>query len=164
MRETHLPVRILCGGIGSAILFLAVATGQAAEPRVTRLPPVAVDASAASGAAVVGDAAEVLGAWRGSRGQLALYDNGRIVLWSATPANGTQHAPSAPVALEGRFSAEGDVLYISWRDGSRSNLRWKLRDENLLLSDHRGQLSLLQRLPLALATGAHRTQAKNLAR
>ena len=51
-----------------------------------------------------------------------------------------------PPRLRGTYRAAGDVIYITWVDGSRLNLRWKLSKGKLLVTDHQGQISKLKPL------------------
>ena len=50
------------------------------------------------------------------------------------------------MSLAGRFRAKNDLLHVVWDDGSKLNFRWKLSGSALLLTDHEGQISQLQRL------------------
>ncbi|MCA9177237.1 MAG: hypothetical protein KDB14_22265 [Planctomycetales bacterium] len=101
------------------------------------------------------DAEAALGVWKSSRGRLRLYDNGRVdieadkVMLLSTPASrqeAEQLAKQGPPRLRGAYQATGDVLRITWEDGSRLNLRWKLSKGKLLVTDHHGKIAKLKPL------------------
>ena len=45
--------------------------------------------------------------------------------------------------IQGRYRAEGDLLYTVWNDGSKLNYRWRRHQEALLLTDSEGRTSKL---------------------
>ena len=47
--------------------------------------------------------------------------------------------------LTGRYQANGDLLLITWDDGSQLNYRWLVTDGDLMLTDHYGRVSQLRR-------------------
>ena len=94
----------------------------------------------------VQDAAPILGSWKAYRSRIQLGPDGqaRIVI-DPTKLQAIDASPSSQV-LSGQFSARGDLLFIRWSDGSLLNYRWRLDGQELLLMDHQGQPSRLQRL------------------
>ena len=68
-------------------------------------------------------------------------DDGRVVI---IPDALDRNRPSKPLA--GTFEARDDLVFIHWDDGSRLNLRWRLQDNDLFLTDHEGQISHLKRV------------------
>ncbi len=95
------------------------------------------------------DASPVLGSWKSYRSRLRLYHDGGVELAYDAPRDltldqrGKISPPAALPRLRGRYTARGDLLRITWRDGSLLNYRWKLNDGQLLLTDHTGRNSLL---------------------
>ncbi len=95
------------------------------------------------------DASPVLGSWKSYRSRLRLYNDGGVELAYDAPRDltldqrGKISPPAALPRLRGRYTARGDLLRITWRDGSLLNYRWKLNDGQLLLTDHTGRNSLL---------------------
>ena len=49
-------------------------------------------------------------------------------------------------ASEPVFEAKEDLLLVEWKDGSKLNFRWKVKDGDLLLTDHEGRISKLRRI------------------
>ncbi len=104
----------------------------------------------------VREAAPIIGTWRSFRSQVKLTGNGRIEISPdkqltqriaiQSPEVAVKKAEVKYVPLTGRFEARGDVLIVLWDDGSRLNYRWKLADDELLLTDHDGQISQLRRI------------------
>lgn len=101
------------------------------------------------------DAQEAFGVWKSSRGRMRIFDHGRIdieadrllLLSSPTSRQEAERMEAkGPPRLRGTYRAEGNVIYITWNDGSRLNLRWKLSKGNLLVTDHQGQISKLKPL------------------
>lgn len=39
----------------------------------------------------------------------------------------------------GDYQAKGDLIFVYWNDGRRTNLRWRLRGNMLLVTDHTGR-------------------------
>ena len=102
------------------------------------------------------EAAAIHGVWKSSRGRMRIYGSGRVDLEtdrslllsspaSRQQAEGLNVRPGAP-RLRGAYRATGDLLRITWEDGSQLNLRWKLSKGNLLMTDHLGQISKLKPL------------------
>ena len=94
-------------------------------------------------------ATPIHGTWKAFRSRLRLSSNGSIEI-----ALGSAQIISPPPAdrpavgdeLQGHYRAEGDLLFMQWRDGSKLNFRWKLNGGDLLLTDHEGQISQLRRI------------------
>ena len=97
-------------------------------------------------------ARKAIGLWKSENGLLRLAADGRIVV----QFDRKRHYPldetglrrfDDPVSrLTGRFQAEHDLITVTWDDGSQLNFRWTLDDGALLLTDHHGRVSQLQRL------------------
>jgi hypothetical protein len=93
------------------------------------------------------DAKAVFGAWKAvasrlfldGRGNIAIEFDRRTVLSVAAGNKPTQR-------ITGSFKAKGDLLFVTWADGSKSNYRWRLERGELLLTDHDGNVSQLRRL------------------
>ncbi len=97
------------------------------------------------------DATAVIGTWKAQRSRMTLTGGGHISLEYHTHRRqqidlATARVVSPPRRLEGRFEARGDLLMITWDDGSRLNMRWQTADGDLLLTDHQGRISQLKRL------------------
>jgi hypothetical protein len=98
------------------------------------------------------DAQAVLGSWKGQKGLLHLLPNGRARLeFDAVTTLGLQQQVAAvsrrsAETFEGRFSARGDLLFITWDDGRKLNYRWRLDQGELQLIDHERKCSRLRRL------------------
>ena len=96
----------------------------------------------------VRDAAAIVGAWKAFNSRLRLHGDGRIVI--AGDRRRQLDRENAQTAqddrLVGLFEARDDLLLVTWRDGSRLNFRWRRRGNDLLLTDHSGKMSRLQRL------------------
>jgi hypothetical protein len=106
------------------------------------------------------DAAPIIGTWRSYRSRVKLNSDGRIEIFpdkqitlpvaiqsSGEASNETAHETAKKILpLTGRFEARGDVLLVRWQDGSRLNYRWTLAGDELLLTDHDGQISQLRRI------------------
>lgn len=92
-------------------------------------------------------AAAVHGSWKAFRSRLRLSSGGEIEIEPdraqliSPPADGPR-----PELLRGSYRADGDLLFVQWRDGSKLNFRWKLAGDALLLTDHEGQTSQLRRI------------------
>ena len=100
---------------------------------------------------VARDAAEAVGAWKALRGRLLLAGDGRVEVRYDGPRMRRLDFESGELItprqrLTGRFGADGDLLQITWDDGSRLNYRWRLDRGELLLTDHQGRVSQLRRL------------------
>lgn len=95
-------------------------------------------------------ASPILGVWKAFRSRLRLSGRGAIEIAPDTVQLISPQAldglPVRPELLRGRFRAEGDLLFVEWADGSKLNFRWKLREGDLLLTDHDGQISQLRRI------------------
>ncbi|MEQ8790018.1 MAG: hypothetical protein RIC55_27225 [Pirellulaceae bacterium] len=95
------------------------------------------------------EVAPIVGSWKSLGGRMRIHGDGRIAVLLDKPqlASGQGDGKSKrPPVLVGRFAAEQDVLRVTWKDGSLLNFRWRLHGNDLLLTDHRGQVSQLQRL------------------
>ena len=97
------------------------------------------------------DASDIVGVWKAYRSRLRLSEDGNIEIeldrGRVVPPNGVDRRYEyASMSLVGHFRAENDLLHVVWDDGSKLNFRWKLNGSNLLLTDHEGQISQLQRL------------------
>jgi len=96
----------------------------------------------------VSDAKPVIGSWKAFRSRLRLYGDGRIVIRPDRPSKIVPQRidKAADGILTGRYEARGDLIFVRWDDGSRQNLRWRRHNENLLITDHDGQISQLRRI------------------
>ncbi len=97
------------------------------------------------------DARSILGSWKSYRSRIRLSDTGRIAIITdaSSPRRGefTSVDNSQTVKpLTGTFEARGDLLFVTWDDGSRLNFRWRSSGPTLLLTDHDGQISQLRRI------------------
>ena len=94
--------------------------------------------------AAVPDARAILGSWKSYRSRVRLRPDGTITIVpdsvNLLTDSGTREA------VEGTFEARGDLLFVTWRDGSLLNLRWRSRGTDLFVTDHEGQISQLKRL------------------
>ena len=111
-------------------------------PREHALAPIADTAQ---------DAAQVLGAWKSLQSRFYLDAAGNIAIQADRPTRlslgpGDRSASKPPPVLRGQFVAQGDLLRVTWSDGSRLNYRWSLSKGDLLLTDHDGNISQLRRL------------------
>ncbi len=98
------------------------------------------------------DAASIVGIWRAQNSLLEFLPSGRI----AIRFDRERHFPldqqarldyEHPVReLTGSFAAEADLMLVTWDDGTRRNYRWHLVHGRLLLTDHHGRTSQLQRI------------------
>ncbi len=97
-------------------------------------------------------AADAIGLWKSLRGQLHLGRDGGILLrfdrrvGFPLDAEGVLRFDAARTEIDGRFQAQGDLLMVTWSDGSRTIFRWRMNDGQLLLTDHHGRVSQLNRL------------------
>lgn len=96
------------------------------------------------------DAAPIIGAWKALASRLRLHGDGRIEIVLDNPQRADNRSdtrrPPRPRRLVGRFTAEQDLLRVTWSDGSLLNFRWRLQGNDLLLTDHEGRVSQLSRL------------------
>ena len=85
-----------------------------------------------------------IGSWKGSNYRLRLLSTGRFELvWDRRRLT---EAGSYEEVLAGSFEAEGDVLRVTFEDGSRRNYRWRRAGAWLLLTDHDGRTAQLRLL------------------
>ncbi len=97
-------------------------------------------------------AAPVVGLWKGLQASVWLGGDGRVVMEFDRRNNfrldesGNVDYGRKITRLTGRYEAREDVLFVSWDDGSRVNFRWQVHDGQLLLTDHNGRVSQLDRL------------------
>lgn len=90
------------------------------------------------------EASAILGSWKSYRSRMRLRHDGTI---SIVPDSvNLLTTAGSPDVLEGTFESRGDLLFVTWRDGSRLNFRWRSRGSDLFLTDHEGQISQLKRL------------------
>ncbi|MDP6469109.1 MAG: hypothetical protein QF918_15280 [Pirellulaceae bacterium] len=110
-------------------------------PTVTEADPTTAHTSAAT---------LIHGSWKAFRSRLRLSSNGRIEIETdRAKIISPPHEELQTVAdelLQGEYRADGDLLFVQWRDGSKLNFRWKLNGGDLLLTDHEGQISQLRRI------------------
>jgi hypothetical protein len=125
-----------------AALKAALASVRFHAPRP--LPAISADG--------IADAQPILGSWKGPQGSLHFLPTGQVQLdadavTTLTPeAQETTAIGLASRQIRGRFTAQGDVIYITWADGSQLNHRWQLHEGELLLMDHTRNVSRLKRL------------------
>lgn len=91
-----------------------------------------------------------LGTWKAYRSVLRILPEGAIRLTFdrrgtyVTTANGGLHYDAQRTQLDGRYQLRGDLLEVTWEDGSRQNFRWRIsRRGDLLLTDHHGRIAQL---------------------
>ena len=89
------------------------------------------------------------GAWKAERARLVLHPDQTVELQHDRER--LQQIEQAKLVrptrgLTGTYSVAGDVLQIIWQDGSQLNLRFQNAGHELLLTDHHGRISQLQRL------------------
>lgn len=95
----------------------------------------------------VAAAAEALGPWKAYASRVELRGDGRIFMsFDARRRVTLERQNGTPAHIAGHFRAEGDVIYVTWDDGSQQNFRWRRAEQDLLLTDHDGQVSTLRRL------------------
>ena len=100
----------------------------------------------------IAEAQAALGSWKGRQLALHLLPDGRVRLdFGAITALTREREGNAPSRnagkqVDGTFTAHGDILFITWDDGSQLNYRWRVQANELLLMDHTGQSSRLMRL------------------
>jgi hypothetical protein len=92
----------------------------------------------------IGDAALLVGSWKSYRSRMRLREDGRITI--VPDSVNLLTTPDSPQLLSGNFQAQGDLLFVTWDDGSQLNFRWRARGSDLFLTDHEGQISQLKRL------------------
>ena len=92
-------------------------------------------------------------AWKGE-----LVGEGSQVIMSSLPNSEIQtalddaarqkmaEAENQIAEWSGQLRAAGDLLYVQWTDGSLLNFRWSQQGNRLLLTNHLGQISQLQRI------------------
>ena len=95
------------------------------------------------------DGAHLLGTWKAERARLVLRPDGAIDLYHDRQR--LQHIEQVNLTrparrLRGEFTTDGDVLHVTWEDGSQLNLRYFASAGELLLTDHNGRVSQLHRL------------------
>ncbi|MCA9269952.1 MAG: hypothetical protein KDA41_15835, partial [Planctomycetales bacterium] len=102
-------------------------------------------------AAAASSAQPIIGTWKSTRGRLVLFGRGQVVMeYDSAPLRqldaSTSELRRPPRRLQGEFVARDDVLWVTWDDGSKLNLRWRVDHGQLLLTDHEGRISQLERL------------------
>jgi len=83
----------------------------------------------------------IIGDWKSYRSRMRFTDDGRVVIIPDALANNRSSKP-----LTGTFEARDDLVFVLWDDGSRLNFRWRMRGNDLFLTDHEGQISHLKRV------------------
>ena len=95
-------------------------------------------------------ATDLLGSWKSTRGRLRVQSDGRLELRfdrdGVFPVDiaGNVSYEDRVTELAGRYRAEGDLLRVTWDDGSRTNYRWRRERAELFLTDHTGRASQLR--------------------
>jgi hypothetical protein len=103
-------------------------------------------------AANILDAGPAVGLWKALRGRLRFGEDGRVSITFDQDENysldssGSTNFERSVSRLTGQYQAQQDIIYVTWDDGSRINYRWRLYEEQLLLTDHNGRVSQLLRL------------------
>ena len=94
------------------------------------------------------DARPILGSWKAFQSRLRLKGNGIITIATDQPFEfaSEQKTIHSGREISGRFTARDDLLFIVWDDNSKLNYRWRLRNDKLLLSDHQGKMTQLNRI------------------
>lgn len=94
----------------------------------------------------------VIGCWKSARGVLQLSARGKVTLSYDRNKNyrldqkGIVDYEKPVKQLTGTFEPFGDVLRISWKDGSLLNMRWRLAGSDMLITDHHGRTERLSRV------------------
>ena len=102
--------------------------------------------------AVLSSARQFVGLWKGLRAQLRFGGDGRIHIEFDSQRNyaldetGLADYSQPVTQLVGTYRVVGEVIYVTWDDGSQLNYRWRLDNGRLLLTDHHGRVSQLHRL------------------
>jgi hypothetical protein len=97
----------------------------------------------------VQDAEGLVGSWKAIRSRWSFTPKGRVVVGFDRGAtfrlneSGTVQYDKPALELMGSFRSEGDMLYITWDDASRQNVRWRIHRGDLLMTDHHGRVSQL---------------------
>jgi len=88
----------------------------------------------------------IFGTWKSFASCLRLFGDGHAQIEVDVPrhamAGGSQQQQWT---ITGQYESRDDLLLVTWNDGSRSNFRWQLQGERLLLTDESGQTSQLSR-------------------
>jgi hypothetical protein len=99
--------------------------------------------------ATTAHARDLFGTWKAERARLIVRADGAIDLQhdkERVRQLDQIHLRRPQRRLRGTYIADGDVLYVTWADGSQLNLRWSSTYGQLLLTDHFGRVSQLHRL------------------
>ncbi|MEM6797986.1 MAG: hypothetical protein AAF589_00600 [Planctomycetota bacterium] len=97
-------------------------------------------------------AEQIVGCWKSPAAIMEIGGDGKFVLTYDRKKNyeldklGMIDFKSPVKKLQGRYAAEQDILRIRWADGSLLNLRWRLAENELLITDHHGRTRRLARL------------------
>ncbi len=96
-------------------------------------------------------AAKIIGTWKAMSSKFVLDADGRVKLqfdrrkhYRLDEQQRLDYESPVP-ELAGRFTAQGDLLQITWEDESRRNYRWRIDEGRLMLTDHHGRVSQLHR-------------------
>ncbi len=94
------------------------------------------------GVAEVDAVRDVLGSWKAHRSRMRLGADGSFeLIWDRKRLT---EAGTFERVLAGSYEADGDLLYVTFGDGSRRNYRWRREGEWLLLTDHEGRIAQLR--------------------
>lgn len=94
----------------------------------------------------------ILGAWKSPEGRMVFSTDGQVVNQFdgarnyALDSQGRYNYEHQLRQLKGAFQADGNLLRITWEDGSLLNFRWHVDGPRLFLTDHHGRVSRLDRL------------------
>ena len=91
----------------------------------------------------------VIGTWKAEQARLIVRPGGTIELQhdrEQLQQIEQTHLVRPSRRVRGRYQTEGDILQVTWEDGSKLNLRFRSNDRELLLTDHHGRVSQLHRL------------------
>ena len=98
------------------------------------------------------DAESIIGSWKSPKALLELHGQGQVELRYDRANNyelgreGLVDYQKPVRKLSGQFTASGDLLHIRWSDSSLLNIRWRLAEDELLITDHQGRTRRLTRL------------------
>ena len=98
------------------------------------------------------DAEQVVGLWKSLRGSMRLTGQGQVVVrfdrTGVFPIDERGHKvyDRGVTRLAGQYTAQDDLILITWGDGSRLNYRWTIDKGELLLTDHLGRVSQMNRI------------------
>lgn len=112
-------------------------------------PPVIEDLTVAPG---FESAAPALGTWKAIRSRMRINGDGTIAInfdrdgIFDLAGSGRLRYDQRRTVLRGTYTAAGDLIKVTFTDGTRLNYRYRVQGDYLLLTDHHGRTSQLARL------------------